>query len=115
MTTMISVNEKEMFTVKELAEYLSIHERHVYYLIKKKKIPATRITGKWLFPKNLIKEWIVSNALENVGDITYPESLWKILKENGVVPKNIQGYDIITTYMNGCRSRGFQLLFPKYV
>ena len=44
---------REMFTTKEVAEYLSINEKQVYRLIKEKKIPATRITGKWLFPKNL--------------------------------------------------------------
>ena len=101
---MISVNEKEMFTVKEIAEYLNIHERHVYYLIKGKKIPATRITGKWLFPKKLVIEWIVSNALENVGDIAYPGIPRKTSKQNGIAPKNIQGYDLSYTYINGYRS-----------
>jgi excisionase family DNA binding protein len=55
-----------MFTTKEVAEYLSINEKQVYRLIKEKKIPATRITGKWLFPKNLIEEWVVASARESV-------------------------------------------------
>jgi excisionase family DNA binding protein len=58
---------REMFTTKEVAEYLSINEKQVYRLIKEKKIPATRITGKWLFPKNLVEEWIMSSARESVG------------------------------------------------
>lgn len=57
---------KEMLTTKEVAEYLSINEKQVYRLIKDKRIPATRITGKWLFPKNLIDEWIVNSARESV-------------------------------------------------
>jgi len=57
---------KEMFTTKEVAEYLSINEKQVYRLIKEKKIPATRITGKWLFPKNLIDEWVINSAKESV-------------------------------------------------
>ena len=57
---------REMFTTKEVAEYLSINEKQVYRLIKEKKIPATRITGKWLFPKNLIEEWIMANARESI-------------------------------------------------
>ncbi len=57
---------KEMFTTKEVAEYLSINEKQVYRLIKEKKIPATRITGKWLFPKNLIDEWVMNSARESV-------------------------------------------------
>jgi putative molybdopterin biosynthesis protein len=57
---------REMFTTKEVAEYLSINEKQVYRLIKEKKIPATRITGKWLFPKNVIDEWVMTSARESV-------------------------------------------------
>ena len=45
---------EEMMSTKEVAKYLSIHEKHVYLLIRAKKIPATRVTGKWLFPSFLI-------------------------------------------------------------
>jgi putative molybdopterin biosynthesis protein len=55
-----------MFTTKEVAEYLSINEKQVYRLIKDKRIPATRITGKWLFPKNLIDEWVITSARESI-------------------------------------------------
>jgi len=47
---------------KEVAEYLSINEKHVYALTKARKIPGTRVTGKWVFPKKLIDEWIEENA-----------------------------------------------------
>jgi putative molybdopterin biosynthesis protein len=57
---------KEMLNTKEVAEYLSINEKQVYRLIKEKKIPATRVTGKWLFPKNLIDEWVMASARESV-------------------------------------------------
>ena len=59
--------KKEMLTTKEIAEYLSINEKQVYQLIKNKKIPATRITGKWLFPRKLVEEWLIVSAKENVG------------------------------------------------
>lgn len=71
---------KEMFTTKEVAEYLSINEKQVYRLIKDKKIPATRITGKWLFPKGLIDEWVMASARESVSLAPKPSSL-----ENNVV------------------------------
>jgi len=57
---------KEMLSTKEVAEYLSINEKQVYRLIKEKKIPATRVTGKWLFPKGLIDEWVLTSARESV-------------------------------------------------
>ncbi len=56
-----------MLTTKEVANYLKINEKQVYRLIKEKKIPATRITGKWTFPRKLIEEWIIESANENVG------------------------------------------------
>ncbi len=57
---------KEMLNTKEVAEYLNINEKQVYKLIQAKKIPATRITGKWTFPKQLIDAWIIKNAEENI-------------------------------------------------
>ncbi len=53
---------EEMMSTKEVAKYLSIHEKQVYALIKSKKIPSTRVTGKWVFPKKLIDDWIDSSA-----------------------------------------------------
>ena len=52
----------EMMNTKEVAQYLGIHEKQVYALIKSKKIPSTRVTGKWVFPRKLIDDWIESNA-----------------------------------------------------
>ena len=49
-------------TTREVAEYIRIKERKVYDLLRQKKIPATRITGKWLFPKSLIDQWIASGT-----------------------------------------------------
>ena len=53
---------EEMMSTKEVAQYLGVHEKQVYALIKSKRIPSTRITGKWVFPRKLIDEWIESNA-----------------------------------------------------
>ena len=53
---------KEIMNTKEVAHYLGIHEKQVYALIKLKRIPSTRVTGKWVFPKKLIDEWIDTNA-----------------------------------------------------
>jgi len=53
---------EEMMNTKEVAKYLGVHEKQVYALIKSKRIPSTRVTGKWIFPKKLIDGWIESNA-----------------------------------------------------
>jgi putative molybdopterin biosynthesis protein len=36
-------------------------------LIKSKRIPSTRVTGKWVFPKKLIDDWIELNAQKSLG------------------------------------------------
>ena len=41
----------DFLTTKEVAEHLGIHEKQVYALVKAGKIPASRVTGKWLFPR----------------------------------------------------------------
>ncbi len=59
---------QEMMNTKEVAEYLGVHEKQVYVLIKAQRIPATRVTGKWVFPKHLIDEWIASNASKGLAE-----------------------------------------------
>ena len=54
---------------KEVADYLGIHEKQVYALIKAKRIPCTRVTGKWIFPKTLIDAWIMESAEEGIKNI----------------------------------------------
>jgi excisionase family DNA binding protein len=58
----------EIFNTKEVAQYLDIHEKQVYALIKAKRIPATRVTGKWIFPKKLIDDWIETNAKSGMAE-----------------------------------------------
>jgi excisionase family DNA binding protein len=53
---------EEMMNTKEVAAYLGINEKQVYALIKAGRIPGTRLTGKWVFPKRLIDEWIETGA-----------------------------------------------------
>jgi excisionase family DNA binding protein len=47
-----------MMNTREVAEYLRIKERKVYDLVRAKKIPCSRVTGKWLFPRALIDAWV---------------------------------------------------------
>jgi putative molybdopterin biosynthesis protein len=56
----------EMMSTKEVAQYLGIHEKQVYALIKAQRIPSTKITGKWIFPRTLIDEWVGSHARQGV-------------------------------------------------
>ena len=73
---------KEKMNTKEAAEYLGIHEKQIYALIKAGKIPCTRVTGKWLFPVDLIDRWILESAQKsNSGEISGESN--KILLASG--------------------------------
>ncbi len=54
----------DMMNTREVAAYLRIKERKVYDLVKTGKIPCTRVTGKWLFPKTVIDLWVVQNLAQ---------------------------------------------------
>jgi putative molybdopterin biosynthesis protein len=57
----------ELMNTQEVARYLGINEKKVYFLAKSGKIPCTRVTGKWTFPKKLIDQWIDESASSLVG------------------------------------------------
>ncbi|WP_308874535.1 helix-turn-helix domain-containing protein [Thiothrix subterranea] len=56
------MNHDSYLSVKQVAEYLHLNEKKVYELVKDNQIPATKVTGKWLFPRNLIDRWITESA-----------------------------------------------------
>jgi putative molybdopterin biosynthesis protein len=57
----------EFMNTRAVARYLGINEKKVYFLAKAGKIPCTRVTGKWTFPKKLIDQWIEESASKLVG------------------------------------------------
>ncbi len=57
-----SAGAHEMMSTREVARYLRIKERKVYDLVRAKKIPCSRVTGKWLFPKDLVDRWVAQNT-----------------------------------------------------
>ncbi|MBE0583470.1 MAG: helix-turn-helix transcriptional regulator [Desulfofustis sp.] len=50
--------DKIYLTTKEVAQALNVNEKAVYSLISEKGLPATKVTGKWLFPRHLVEEWL---------------------------------------------------------
>ena len=59
---------ENLLSTKEVAEFINVNEKMVYSLVSEKGLPATKITGKWLFPKHLVEQWIEANT------INYPDS-----------------------------------------
>ncbi len=53
-----AIQKKEILTPREAAEYLSIHVRTVYRLVKNGDIPGRKIGGSWRFKKEALDEWL---------------------------------------------------------
>ena len=49
-------------TVKQAAAYLQVNEKKIYALVREGKIPATKLTGKWLFPRDLVDQWLLESS-----------------------------------------------------
>jgi excisionase family DNA binding protein len=53
----------EYLTTREVARYLKLNEKKVYALVSEGRLPAARLSGKWLFPKHLIDQWVDSKTI----------------------------------------------------
>jgi len=69
---------EEMLSTREVAKFLNVNEKMIYSLIAEKGLPASKVTGKWLFPIHLVRQWI------EVGTQNYPQ-LAKLPPYHGLV------------------------------
>lgn len=69
----------DFLSTREVAAFLNVNEKMVYSLISEKGLPATKITGKWLFPRHLVEQWLEGHT-EN-----YPEALSKLPPYQGLL------------------------------
>ena len=59
---------KQFLSTKEVAQLIDVNEKMVYTLIAEKGLPATKVTGKWLFPRDLVEQWLENET------INYPKA-----------------------------------------
>ena len=63
------IQNGKFLTTKEVAKLLNVNDKMVYSLVNDKGLPATKITGKWLFPRRLVEDWLETHILKpKVGD-----------------------------------------------
>ena len=58
--------EKQVMTVKQVAEYLQMDEHTVYKLVHSGQTLSVKIAGQWKFKKDVIDKWISERSLERV-------------------------------------------------
>jgi excisionase family DNA binding protein len=51
-----------LWSTKDVARYLGVNEKMVYTLVSNKGLPASKITGKWIFPQHLVEHWVEANT-----------------------------------------------------
>lgn len=50
----------QLLTTAEAADYLKLSERKLYELVAEQRIPCTKATGKWLFPRAELDRWVLA-------------------------------------------------------
>ncbi|MDY6951049.1 MAG: helix-turn-helix transcriptional regulator [Thermodesulfobacteriota bacterium] len=63
------MEKKGLLNTREVSHFLDINEKMVYTLIAEKGLPATKVTGKWLFPKHLVERWLENRTMNYPQDV----------------------------------------------
>ena len=66
--------EKKFVSTKEVAVFLGVNEKMVYTLVSEKGLPATKVTGKWMFPIKLVEQWMENRIINHPGSVEQPSS-----------------------------------------
>lgn len=53
----------DLLNSEEAALYLGIKERKLYELVGAGRLPGTKMTGKWLFPRHALDRWLESGLI----------------------------------------------------
>jgi excisionase family DNA binding protein len=77
------MEKKPWLNTREIAEFLDVNEKVVYSLVAEKGLPATKVTGKWLFPRHLVEQWLESQTLNYPKTLTPPSGQESLLITSG--------------------------------
>ncbi len=59
--------DKEVLTVKQVAEFFQMDERTIYKLAKQGDIPSFKVSNQWRFLKKDIESWVEQKKSEVMG------------------------------------------------
>jgi putative molybdopterin biosynthesis protein len=69
--------DNTFISVREVSKLLDINEKKVYTLAQEGKIPATKITGKWLFPRTELEQFLRRKATSTLSRFSTEFALTK--------------------------------------
>jgi excisionase family DNA binding protein len=55
--------ETGVLTVREVAEYLRVHQATIYRLLPEQKLPAFRVGADWRFKREVIERWMIQEQI----------------------------------------------------
>jgi len=58
----MAIEEKEIMTFKQVAEYLQMSTSSIYKMAQTGKIPAYKVGRQWRFKKEEIDAWVKKNC-----------------------------------------------------
>jgi excisionase family DNA binding protein len=63
----VSPNNEQptMLTVREVADYLRMHEMTIYRMARQGAIPACKVGNRWRFNKKRLLEWLVEHEVRH--------------------------------------------------
>lgn len=59
---MVTTEPPRFMNIRQVADYLQLNEKKIYMLASEGQIPATKVTGKWLFPRDLVDQWLLESS-----------------------------------------------------
>ena len=62
MSAALGLTALPFLSVKQAAVYLQLNEKKIYELANQGVIPATKVTGKWMFPRELLDRWMLDSS-----------------------------------------------------
>jgi putative molybdopterin biosynthesis protein len=62
----------QLFTTAEAAAYLRLKERKIYEMVAEGTVPCTKVTGRWLFPKAELDQWLAASVTRPTGMMRPP-------------------------------------------
>jgi excisionase family DNA binding protein len=92
---------------KDAAQYLGINEKKIYSLISDSGLPATKVTGKWLFQRHLLDRWLEHHTQNYPPVEASPESYQNLLIITG-------SNDLLLDQLLEIFSRRHQLPLPVF-
>jgi len=112
--------DKEYLNAEEASELLQINEKKLYKLAQNGDVPATKVTGKWLFPSHELMRFLNISSLNNLKNrYKMTPSAGKLMLMAGSDDPllqlmlgwfNMKHPNIMTFYTNVGSKRGLDLL-----